>query len=456
MPTELTPQGWAKAEFGACNFGDARRTARAVAYATSAAQNPAAATPDQTDDWSDCKAVYRLFNHPQVTFTALADPHWKRTRASARDHVLVIDDTTETNFGRGREGLGPTGDGGGSGFLLHSALMVQADDRRIVGLAGQELFYRRPVPRGQSTAVRKRRNRESEVWGRLIDLVGAASPGVRYTHVMDRAADNWEVFLSLRRRGCDWVVRASSLHRTVLHRSGRLSLEQALSCGTEVGEYDLEVRAARDQPSRTARVAVRVTQVTMPAPDYTAPRYRRLRDTPLSQTVIEARELHPPKAVRQPVRWVLYTSHPVRTFADAWRVLEWYEARWTIEEFHKCLKTGCRLEGRQYETAAALEAVAGMFSVLAVRLLQLKTVARAEPDRPAANVVPAAWLSFLRIVRPRAKIITVRDFVRELAKLGGFLARKGDGEPGWQTLWRGFKKFQTLLAGADLIREKCG
>jgi hypothetical protein len=216
------------------------------------------------------------------------------------------------------------------------------------------------------------------------------------------------------------------------------------------------VRATKDQPPRRARIAVRVAEVTMTAPDYTAPQYRRLRRRLLTQTVVEARELHPPAGVKQPVRWVLYTSHPVRTFADARRVLEWYETRWMIEEFHKCLKTGCRLEDRQYETAAALEAVAGMYSVLAVRLLQLKTVARADPDRPAAQVVPRAWLSFLRIVRPKAKLATIRDFVRELAKLGGFLGRKGDGEPGWQTLWRGFEQFQTLLAGAELVREKCG
>jgi hypothetical protein len=452
---ELAAPRWAEAEFGTCELGDVRRTLRAVTYATAAAANPAAATPNQTDDWSDCKAVYRLFNHPDVTFAALAGPHWERTRTSACGHVLVIDDTTETHFGR-RAGLGPTGDGGGQGFLLHSALMVQADDRRVVGLAGQELFYRQSVPRGQSTAVRKRRSRESEVWGRLVERVGSAAAGVRYTHVMDRAADNWELFVHLDRQRCDWVVRASTLTRRIRRQSASLSLDQALAEGIELGEYDLDVRSAADRPPRKARVAVRVVAVEMPAPSYVAPQYRSQRETVIAQTVVEAREVNPPARVKSPVRWVLYTSHPVRTFAEAWRVLEWYEMRWMIEEFHKCLKTGCALEERQYETAAALEAVAGMFSVLAVRLFQLKTVARAEPDRPAASLVPAAWLSWMQVVRPKAKLVTVRDFVRELAKLGGFLARKGDGEPGWQTLWRGFKKFQTLLAGAELARVKCG
>jgi hypothetical protein len=456
MSTELSPESWAESEFGSCDLGDARRRKRAVSYAMSAAVKPEASTPDQTDDWGDCKAVYRMFNHSDVTFEALAGPHWERTRAAARGHMLVIDDTMETDFGRGRGELGPTGDGFGRGFFLHSALMVQTDDLHIVGLAGQELFYRKPVPRGQSTAKRKHRKRESEVWGRLVDRVGAPRDGVQYTHVMDRAADNWEVFLHLHLQKCDWVVRSSKPMRKVMHESDCLSLEDALKQGKLLGTYDLDVRAAKDQPARRAKIAVRVTYVTMPAPKCIAPQYRSHRQVVIKHAVIEAQEVDPPKGVKTPIHWVLFTSHSVRTFADALRVLEWYKARWTIEEFHKCLKTGCALEDRQYEAAGALEAVAGMFSVLAVRLLQLKTVARADPDRKAAKMVPPDWLKFLRLVRPKAKIETVRDFVREIAKHGGFLGRKSDGEPGWQTIWRGFQQFQTMFAGAEILRDKCG
>jgi len=452
---ELSPELWAENEFGTCDLGDKRRTARAVIYATSAALNPAASTPDQTDDWSDCKAAYDLMNCPDVTFEALARPHWERTRAAARDHVLVINDTTETNYGRNRKGLGQTGDvvGWGQGFFLHSAMMVQADDLRVLGMAGQELFYRKRVPGGQSTAVRKRRKRESEVWGRLVEEVGTPAEGVRYTHVMDRAADNWEVLLRMQLRGTDWIVRASTLTRKILHEKGRMSLEEALTHGEKVGEYDLQVRSSKNQPARKARIAVRVTEITMPAPAYIAPQYRSFRKIVIKQTVIEACEIRPPEGVK-PVRWVLYTSHKVRAFTGVWNVLEWYEARWMIEEYHKCLKSGCSLEGRQYKTAGALEAVAGVLTVLAVRLLQLKTVARAEPDRPAKEIVPADWLKFLSLVRRKSKVVTIRDFVRELAKMGGFLGRKSDGEPGWQTLWRGFDKFLTMLAGAELIRKK--
>jgi hypothetical protein len=128
--------------------------------------------------------------------------------------------------------------------------------------------------------------------------------------------------------------------------------------------------------------------------------------------------------------------------------------RWLIEEFHKCLKTGCRLESRLQMTAQRLEAVAGILSVLAVRLLQLKSIANKQPELPAEHVVPRAWLTMLRKLR-RRPIVTVRDFFRHLAGLGGFLMRKGDGEPGWITLWRGLDKLLLCLRGT-VAAKRCG
>jgi hypothetical protein len=134
-----------------------------------------------------------------------------------------------------------------------------------------------------------------------------------------------------------------------------------------------------------------------------------------------------------------------------------YEKRPIIEEFHKALKTGCRLEDRQYRTAKRLEAVTAMFSVLAVRLLQLRSAARTDPNRPAEEVVPKRWVEMLRAVQTgrHCAIHTVYEFYRALARLGGFLARKCDGEPGWITLWQGLEKLILLLRGAEALKQKC-
>ena len=455
---ELDVALWAEKQFGSCRLGNIARTRRAVIVATQFASNPDASTPDQIDRWSDLKAAYSLFDQKAVTFQALARPHWALTRSLATGTCLLISDTTETDFGGHRKvkGLKPTLNGNNQGFLLHSSLMVQADTREVIGLAGQELFYREPRKNPKENSLqRTQRQRESEVWGRVIDLVGIPAAGVKYLHVCDRGADNMEVFYHCREQRSGWVIRAAQLNRCGKNPDGdRVKLSAWLGQQPVLGTYELSVRATSNDPPRTARLEIRAAPFTLTAPAQKSAYIRKVGGEEIEEWLVEACEINPPKNVT-PVRWVLHTSESVTTFEEAWKILEYYEARWLVEEFHKCLKMGCRLESRMYETAARLEAVAGMLSVLAVRLLQMKSVARQHPDLPAERIVPLAWLQMLRALRGRP-IHTVRDFFRHLAGLGGFLMRKGDGEPGWITLWRGFKKLLLCLRGARAAKQKLG
>jgi Transposase DNA-binding/Transposase Tn5 dimerisation domain len=449
---------WAKEQFEGCNLGDARRTSRAVEFAAQIASDASGSTPRQAAHWSDCKAAYRLVSRPEVTFPALTAPHYQQSRAAARGHCLLLGDTTEIEFGIWRKvkGLGPTGDGGGRGFFLHSSLIVGAQNEEIVGLAGQEIFYRKPRPKGESRNDRVLRRRESEVWGRVIDQVGPSAQDARYTHVFDRGADNFEVYCHLLQNRADWVIRAAQLNRIITTPAGvSCKLNEYLATLPLVGSYELSVRAQKDQPARTAKVEVRVGQVSIPAPKHRSPWLRACGIRNIAMWVVEVREQNPPKGV-PPLRWVLYTSHAVKTFEDAWRVIGYYEKRSLIEEYHKALKTGCRVEERQYRTAQRLEAITGFLAIMALRLLQLKSVARTEPDRPAEQIVPQLWIDVLQIQRRQPKQRwTVRKFFRELAGLGGFLGRKSDGEPGWLTIWRGFDKLIPALKYAHHI-NKCG
>ena len=462
---------WAEENFGECDLGDVRRTRRAVTVARQMAEHPDGSTPDQAEDWSDLKAMYRLFDADEATFTALATPHWRHTRSLARGTVLLIGDTTETDFGirRSVRGLGPTGDGYGLGFFLHSSMMVDAGSGEILGLAGQELFYRQPVPKNENSYQKRQRSRESEVWGRVVELVGPPAEGVRFVHVFDRGADNLEVFCHCRAQRTDWVIRAAQLHRVVeeagLEETGteeprardgstRLSLRAALAKQPLSGTYELSVGATKDHAARTAKMQVRFARVTIRRPKRWTKYQRAIDFQELTQGVVETREIDPPKGVK-PLHWVLWTSLPMTSFDDAWQIIEYYERRWLIEEFHKAIKTGCSLEARQYMEAHRLEAVAGFTCVLAVRLLQLKTVATATPDLPAARVVPAIWLKMLGALRKR-KLTTVRDFFRHLAGLGGFLMRKRDGNPGWLTLWRGLDKLLLAIRGFVAMNQRCG
>jgi hypothetical protein len=336
--------------------------------------------------------------------------------------------------------------------------MVAAGSEEIVGLAGQELFYRKPAKKNENAYRVKQRERESEVWGKLIDQIGPPPADVRYTHVMDRGADNFEVYCHLLQQRSDWIVRASHLNRRVRAADGRgIRLDEYLRTLPVSGSYEVAVPARPGQSARTAQVEVRSAGLAMPAPHHLSPWLRKQGITLITMWVVEVREMHPPKGAT-PLHWVLYTSHAITNLEEAQAAISAYKKRWLIEEFHKALKTGCCLEARQYQTRERLEALTGMQSVVAVRLLQLKSVARVEPERPAEEVVPEKWIKTLRVLRPKAAQRgpwTVRDFYRQLAGLGGFLGRKCDGEPGWITLWRGFDKL-ALTMRYEEQRLNCG
>ena len=170
--------------------------------------------------------------------------------------------------------------------------------------------------------------------------------------------------------------------------------------------------------------------------------------------VVEVVEVDAPKGVT-PIYWVLFTSLPVATFGDAWTVISYYEARWLVEEYHKAIKTGCATESRQLKAAGRLEAFVGLTSVLAIRLLKLKSKARTNPETPARRVIPRIWLQMLKLARKRLNRVhdlTVGQFYREVAKLGGFLGRKSDGEPGWITIWRGWEKLNMYVCVASKLK----
>ena len=156
-----------------------------------------------------------------------------------------------------------------------------------------------------------------------------------------------------------------------------------------------------------------------------------------------------------PIKWVLFTSLEVATFEQACQVIEDYETRWLIEEYHKVIKTGCSVERHALRTKDRLEALTGLITVVGARLLQLKTISKSEPEVKAQNRVPSMWLKALKALKPKlhTSTLTVYEFFRQVAKLGGFLGRKHDGEPGWQTVWRGFKKLQLLAQGMQLATK---
>jgi hypothetical protein len=455
----LHPRVWASATFGACVLGDERRPRRLVAMATAMMRTPTASLPTQLHSPRALKAAYRFLGDDTIDPGALCRPHWEQTRTAAGRHpcVLLIQDTTMADFTAHPKtaGLGPIGDGKGQGFLLQSVLAVVPQPRQVLGLAGHEPFRRQPAPPADNSTRRKKRARESDVWCRAVRAVGPPPPGCQWIHVGDRGSDLYEFLGECRTQHCDFLVRAAQDRRVTTPeetQSYLLTFAARLPAATE---RIVHLPARHGQPPRQARLVLSASPVTLQPPAQAA-----RQDAPIAAWVIRVWEPEPPQGV-EPVEWVLITSVPTITPEAAWERVDWYRCRWLIEDYHQCLKSGCRLEQRQLHAYAGLTRLLALLAPIAVRLLQLREMARLFPERLATAALPRELVLLVAtLAELPVESLTVGEFWRAVARYGGYLGRKRDGPPGWQTLWRGWLHIQTLLEGVQLAAHlpplKCG
>ena len=152
------------------------------------------------------------------------------------------------------------------------------------------------------------------------------------------------------------------------------------------------------------------------------------------------------------LEWLLLTTRPVESLDQALEIVSWYTRRWIVEEFHKAWKTGCRAEERRLTQADRLVPLLGALAIVAVRLLTLRDAARHDSTAPADAPAAALKLLAAKLHRPAECFGNNRAFLRGVAQLGGFLARRSDRDPGWQTLWKGWSVLMTLVEGYELAQ----
>jgi hypothetical protein len=169
---------------------------------------------------------------------------------------------------------------------------------------------------------------------------------------------------------------------------------------------------------------------------------------------LEVREADAPAEVPEPLRWLLLSSLPCPTLAAAQRVVGRYAARWWIEEYHKALKSGTGVEQSQLECATRLAGLIAILALVAVRLLSTKLLARSRPEggEAAARFGPDLLALLEQKLGAPDGGWTNRNLLRAVARVGGFIGRKGDGEPGWQNIWRGWQRLIWMAQGAKLIQ----
>ena len=161
----------------------------------------------------------------------------------------------------------------------------------------------------------------------------------------------------------DYVIRAAKLKRNVRDEQGAKTTLSALLTATPfAGTCTLAVRAIKQQAARKATLEIRWRKIDLPAPQHRTLWLRKQKVRSVKTTLVEVRETKPPTGAT-PLHWVLYTSHDIHSIEDARRIIGYYEKRWLIEEYHKALKTGCRIEDRQYQTSERLEKITAFLGI---------------------------------------------------------------------------------------------
>jgi hypothetical protein len=454
-------QGLAQRHFGAARLGDARRVKRLVKAADHILHHPLGTLPQKLENWPELLGLYRLLAADEVTHEAVLQPHRQQVLMRMAEHdgiVLLVHDASELNYTHVEalhDQLGQVGSGRGNGrgYIAHHTLAV-TPRRQVLGLVNQTLHHRRRVSK-QETRAQKRRHpdRESRLWLAGCAACGAAPQGRTWIDIADRGSDTFEFLSYEQAHGRKYVIR-SARNRTLLgdDHVGDDRIHHHLHAYARdlpmLGTRTIEVSAqAGKRKARQATVRVAAGPVTLDPHRWTRGQHD---GQAISAWVIHVKEIDPPAGVA-PLEWILLSNLPADHFEHACQLIDFYAVRPIIEDYHKGLKTGLGIERLQFEHADRLEPAIALLSVIAALLLELRHAARQrDADVTAATtIVPVLFVRILsaKLHGKARDDLSVREFLVGVARLGGHLARKHDGPPGWQTLWRGWHDLQLMVQG---------
>lgn len=451
---EAGPAVWVCEELAGVDLADKRLDRRLIMTAGFLASSPMWPINQACRSWGSTKAAYRLFHNRKASPEAILRPHIRATAkrmATLDEPLLAVQDTVFISYKNHPKvrGVGPIGkDDEGRGLIMHNALVLTSAGTPL-GVLSQKIWARQEVPeeghqekieRIQQTAIEEK---ESVKWlEALRETVERAPPKAKVITVADRESDIFEFLTCAEELKARYLIRARVDRQLVCEQSeGFECMEEALAAAEVLGTIEVEVTGNDKRKARTAEVAVKVAQVTIRPPQ----RRGRAKDSgssePITVRVIGATETKPPEG-EPAISWVLLTNLPVPNFEAAAEKVRWYSKRFTIETWHKVLKSGCTVEQCRLETGERLARYLALFSVIGVRLMHVAYLARAQPDLPATAVFSAEEIEALHVdagqERPPEKPLTLKEAVRMMGRLGGHLGRKGDGDPGMTVVWRGW------------------
>ncbi len=445
-------ENWAESELGAASFGDKRLTDRLVKMVSDIAARPEGSVPQASGDWAGTKGAYRFWDNEKVTPEKIRAPHRDKAieRVKEYDTVLAVQDTMSVNYTmhKATQGLGPIDAHETQGFLVHSVLAIGSDGVPC-GLIHQEVWSRDPEEKRTKQERKKLpiEEKESYRWLKSVEATkNAVSSETHIVSVADREGDIFELFVLPRPDNLDLLIRATQDRCVQVEDPKMRKLWESVEAVPEsLEKMTTHLEHMPGIPARDVTFTLRWRPVTILVPAHKKKKYQNVTLTAILVTETEAPE------GTEPLSWLLLTSLKVETFAQAALCVGWYRLRWLIERYHFVLKSGCGLENLQLETAERLERALATFCVVAWRLLWLTYQARQTPDDSCEVAFQThEWQALYAFTHKTNALPLTPPSLQEatllVAKLGGFLARASDGEPGVKTIWRGLRRLDDLAS----------
>lgn len=454
-PAEGEPESedWVRLETASAELGDERLNRRLELVLRRLADQPEKSIPAAFQGWTETQAAYRFFTNEKVTPEKVLAAHREATvqRMGQYPVVLCVEDTSELDFTSKpkTEGMGPLNYELTRGLHIHPMLALAPEGlclgvlefwrwtREVGDLGGRDRRDRLSRPLEQKESLRW-----VEGYKKVCLLQEEVGP-TRMVYVADRDSDLFELFEASESGSAAWLIRAAQ--DRAVEGGGRLW--ERVSQAPCLGQVEFDLAPARGRSPRRVVQSLRAQRVLLRPP------YRPDKKlAPVEVTAILAREETPPQG-EEPIEWLLLSSLPVESFADASEKIQWYLSRWQIEVYFRILKTGCKVEELQLQHRERIEVAVALYLIVAWRVLYLTRLGRTVPDLSCEVAFsPQEWQAAYLVSKrqkPPSQPPRLQEMVTLIAGLGGYLARKGDGPPGPKTLWIGLQRVRDFALALE-------
>ena len=449
---------WIEQEMAGCQLKDKRLRERLKKVLERLSNDPYESIPAANDSWGETIAAYRFLDNRKVDFERILEGHRQASikRISKHSMVFLAQDTSFLNFAQEQAlGLGTLRKTENEYYLLHPTVAFSAD-RVNLGVLDAD-FWQRPEESENHLRTKKPiEEKESYRWIKSDDMacrVQKDCPKTMVVSLADREGDRHEWFVEAENRPvaerAEYIIRAKCNRRTQSEDDEISYLWDELTASPVLGKLSFVTPRNKNRQPRKVTLVIRAKQV-----EFTGRKGRKTQ--PVTVYAVLAKEPNPPKG-EKPITWMLLTSIPAEDLAMAKNIVAWYRNRWEIEIYFRILKHGCTVEDLRLETDRRLLNAIAVHMIVAWRIHTITMASRSYPNK-SCNILFAdpEWqtIYLMRMKKKPPKTPPkLNEITRMLAQLGGFLARKHDGEPGVQTIWRGYRRLKEYVEAIQMAQQ---